>query len=328
MRRHVQRFIWQLAAVAVLMGVAAGSTASAAGGANGLRVSPVRNEVTIKPGESKTIYVTITNVTKAPADLQSVINDFTASNDESGNPAIILDPNQFASSHSLKRYADGGGEFTLAPGASKDVPITISIPKNAPAGGYYGAVRFAPAGSGSVAGQQVSLASSVGSLVLVKVPGDVTEQVSIASFDVRSGERSSTLFFSGKKLTALVRIQNEGNIQEAPFGKILLKHNGKILESYEINDVDVPGNVLPNSIRRFPVQLKDIKGMGSYTLVGNLGYGASGQTLTAKTTFYIIPLNLVIAILIGILLLAFCIFVLPKMIRAYNRRVLRKAGRR
>jgi len=119
-------------------------TAHAAGG-NGLRVSPVRSDITVSPGTTQTVNITVTNVTADASDLQTIVNDFTASPDESGNPAIILNPAQYASSHSLKRFIGPVSHFTLAPGQSKAIPIVITVPKNATGGGYFGAIRFAPA---------------------------------------------------------------------------------------------------------------------------------------------------------------------------------------
>lgn len=330
MRVTMRKFVWQLLSVmALLLFALVPHTDAATPGGNGLRISPVRTEVTINPGQTQTVNVTVTNITNQSASLQTIINDFTANPDESGNPAIILDPNQFATSHSLKRYATAGGDFVLQPGQQKAVPIKVTIPKDAIAGGYFGAVRFAPTSNTTTGNQNVSLAGSVGSLVLVKVPGDIKEQMSIASFDIRRGNRSSTLFTTNKGLSALVRFQNEGNIQEAPFGKILLKDSkNKILASYEVNNTNPPGNVLPNSIRKFPINIDKVGSFGKYKLEGNFGYGAAGQLLTASTTFYVVPLSLLIlgAVLLALIILA--IFVLPRIIRAYNRSVVRKASRR
>lgn len=306
-------------------------TQAASSGGNGQRVSPVRTDVTIYPGKSETVTVNITNVTTKPAELQAVINDFVASTNESGEPAIILNPNQYAPKHSLKRYAKVGiGSFKLGPGEQKNIPIVINIPSNAAGGGYYGAVRFAPASNKNGPNENVSLAGSVGSLILVKVPGDVKEQLSIASFDARVNDRPSTFFFRSNDINAVVRFQNQGNIQVQPFGKILLKNrSGKVLASYEVNSAQPPGNVLPDSIRKFTIPLKDKVGsFGQYKLEGNFGYGTNGQLLSASTTFYVIPFWMIIAFVLLVLLIAFIVFGLPRLIKAYNRRVLQRAGRR
>ena len=314
-------------AVATLLVFLPSAPAFAAG--NGLRVSPVRTDLVVNPGQNHTLNITVTNITSQPATLQAIINDFVGNPDESGNPALLLNPDQYASNRSLKRYITPIKDFSLNPGQSKTVPVVISIPRNAAGGGYFGAVRFGPAGSNLDKDQTVSLAGSVGSLVLVKVPGDIKEQLSIASFDVRRKDSPSSIFMDTKDMYATVRFKNEGNVQEAPFGKILLKNrSGKVLSTYEINATNPPGNVLPDSVRKFTVPLKKVGSFGQYKLEGNFGYGSGGQLLSASTTFYVIPKSLIYIFILIVALLAFLVFGLPKLVRSYNRRVIRKATRR
>ena len=295
---------------------------------NGLRVSPVRSDITVQPGKSATVNVSITNVTGSTATFQAIINDFVANSDESGNPAIILDPTKYAPSHSLKRFVAPTATVTLLPGEQKTVPIVINVPGNAAGGGYYGAVRFAPADITGAKGKQISLSGSVGSLILVKVPGDIKEQLSIAGVDVFSGKHSSSFFTTNKNMTVTIRFQNEGNIQEAPFGKVLVKNrDNKIIDSHELNNITPPGNVLPDSIRRYSVPIKTGH-FGEYKVVGNFGYGSNGQLLSVATTIYIVPIGLIIAFVIVVVLLAAAIFGIPRLIKAYNRRILKRAGRR
>ncbi len=316
-----------LATLAGILILGMPSSATAAGG-NGLRVTPVRTDITIAPGQTQVVNVTATNITVEPATFEVIINDFTASSDETGEPALILGNNQYAPNHSLKRFVKDIPNFTLQPGQQKVVPVTISVPANAAGGGYYGTVRFAPAGSVGK-DKTVTLAGSVGSLILLRVTGNVVDQLSIASFDVRQGDSPKNLFFSNKNITSLVRFQNEGNIQEQPFGKILLKdRSNKILAEYEINDVQPRGNVLPDTIRKFSTKIDKVGNFGAYTLVGNFGYGSNGQLLSASTTFYVIPFVLIVGFLGLVLLLVFLIFGLPRLIASYNQRIINQARRR
>ncbi len=301
---------------------------SHASGAQGIQVSPVRQDITINPGQSQVIDIKVINVTSQTEVLQGVVNDFVASSNESGQPSILVGANVYAPSHSLKKFVTPIPNITLSPGQEMQVPVTITVPKNAAGGGYYGVVRFGPAGTGSK-DQTVTLAGSVGSLVLLTVPGDIRQQMSIASFDVEANGSPSTYFTSNKNITAVVRFQNEGNIQVAPFGKILLKsRSGKILASFNVNNVTPPGDVLPNSIRRFSIPLSHIGSFGIYTLEANFGYGNTGQPLSASTVFYVIPMSIIVGFLIFIAIILFLIFGLPKLISAYNKRIIDKASRR
>jgi len=318
------------ASLVMPLGRANAATAVPQGPGNGLRVAPVRKDLTVQPGTTGSVDITVTNVTGGAATFQAIINDFIANPNESGNPAIILDPTKYAPSHSLKRFVAPVSNFTLNPGEEKTITIKINVPANAAGGGYYGAVRFGPASADGTKGGQLSLSGSVGTLVLVKVPGDIKEQLSIAGIGVYSGDstQSSNFFTSSKDLKVRVRFQNEGNIQEEPFGKLLVKdrHN-KTIASYEVNNTSPPGNVLPNSIRRFDLAIKTGK-FGQYKIEGNFGYGSTGQLLSVATTIYIIPLSLIIAFIVVVVVLAIGIFLVPRLIKAYNRRVLRRAGRR
>jgi len=86
-----RRMIWvpvvTIWTAVVLLLAAAPGLAAAAGG-NGLRVSPVRSDITVNPGQTKVVTITVTNITSTPASLQAVINDFTANSNETGEPSI------------------------------------------------------------------------------------------------------------------------------------------------------------------------------------------------------------------------------------------------
>jgi len=313
--------------LAIALSAAPFAQAASGPGGNGLRVTPVKTpqDLVIQAGDSYTYTIQVTNVTSAQADLQAIVNDFTASPDESGNPAVILDPTKFAQSHSLKRFVQSIPNFTLQAGETKQVAVIINVPKSATPGGYYGVVRFAPASTTLGPNQNLGLAGSVGSLILIKVPGDINEQVTIASFDARKNDKPDTIFTTNKNITATVRFRNSGNLQEVPFGKILLKNrSGKTLATYEINNLTPPDDVLPDSIRKFSVPLKKVGNFGEYKLEGNFGYGNGGQLLSASTTFYVIPIWLVLLVIGIVALILFLIFGLPRLVKAYNERVLRK----
>ena len=315
-----------LIAVAIVFSLP--SAASALGG-DGLRVSPVRSDITINPGQSQIVNVYVTNVQTVPASLQAIINDFTASSDESGNPAVIVNPNQYAPTNSLKRFIQPINNVINVPaGQEVTVPVKIVVPIGTAGGGYFGLVRFAPAGNISQPGKNLSLAGSVGSLILLTVPGNIVNKLSIASFDTRVDDSPRTLFYNNKNIDGVVRFNNTGNIQEQPFGKIILKnHAGKELSEVEVNNTSPRGDVLPNSVRKFSLPLTHVGSFGIYTIEGNFGYGSDGQLLSATTTFYIIPVYVIIIFIALVLIILFLIFGLPKFVRGYNRRVIAKASR-
>lgn len=317
------------AALSIILAMSTGGIALAAaegsGTANGYKISPVRTDYTVNPGTTKTQQVFITNVTQTTENLVVLVNDFTTNN-ENGAPSLYLN-NQSAPSHSLRQFVTLSSKtLDLQPGEQKTITVTITIPDNAKAGGYFGAIRVAPA---SLQGQQsVNLAASVASLILVTVPGNYTEQMSLASFDVLQNGHQHSMFSSSKNLQVQARFNNAGDVQEQPFGKVNVLKGNKIIYSAEINNTDPRGNVLPNSIRKFTVDLKKVGSFGKYTVEGNFGYGSKGQLLSGKTTFYVIPWMAIIWVMVVIVVVLFLVFVLPRIIRGHDQRVLRRAGRR
>lgn len=295
---------------------------------NGYRVSPVRTDMTVKPGASTSVTVYIQNASNTVENLQVLVNDFQPPKDESGNPALLLN-GATAPTHSLKQFVKvQTPTFTLQPNQQRGVNITIAVPPGTTGGGYYGAIRFAPVGAGG--DKNVNLNASIASLILLTVPGNLTEQLSIAGFGVAQGSDFDvhSMFFNNKNLKAVIRFHNTGNVQEQPFGKVQLKKGSKVLATYSVNNAASPGNVLPDSIRRFTTNLDKVGSFGKYKIEGNFGYGSKGQLLSASATFYVIPLVVIIIVVIILLFILFLIFVLPRLIRAYNRRIIARANRR
>jgi hypothetical protein len=291
---------------------------------NGFRISPPRYELTIKPGQTETVSLFVENLANSRVTAHPVVNDFTASPDENGEPQLILDPNKSAPTNSFKPLVEPIPDTSIAALERKEVKVTLHVPANATPGGYYGAIRFTPVYSNS-GPANVSLTASVGTLFLITVPGNLTEKLTVASFDATKNGKAATFFNSGP-ITLVTRLNNQGNIHVQPFGKIVIKNTfGKIVYETELNDSDPRGNVLPGSIRKFenPISLKHM--FGKYTAVGNFAYGSNGKIISVQKTFYVIPYVLIIIIL---LILAFLIFGLPRLIRAYNRRVIEKAQQR
>lgn len=301
------------------------STTSVNSNSNTLKVSPLRSDITLKPGASGKITTQITNLTTAPIQLKAIENDFVAG-DERGTPALILDENSYAPSHSLKRFMTPLPNFTVPAGATQQIDVTIVVPKTAQAGGYYGAVRFAPTAGDSA--QSVNLNASVASLILLTVPGPVTENLSLTNFDIRQNGGSASNFRSPDNLSVLVRFQNKGNIQEAPFGQIYAKKGTKVIYTYDFNKADPKQQILPDSARRWDVPLKNFGKFGKYTVGATLGYGTKGQTINVEKTVWIIPTSYILATVIAVILLIILVGGTILFLRSYKRKILKSSRRR
>jgi hypothetical protein len=305
---------------------AATSKAPAAtpGGNNSLKITPIRSDVTIKPGDSGTVKVQVTNLTTAPVTLKAIENDFVAG-DENGTPAVILDENSYAPSHSLKRFMVPIANVNVAPNQTSEATVKIVVPKNAQAGGYFGALRFAPAGAGN---QPVSVASSVTSLILLTVPGPTVERLTLTNFDVQQNGGSATNFRTPNNLSLLLRFKNDGNLQEGPFGQVNVQKGKKVVYSYNFNINAPRDQILPDSARRWLIPVKGFGKFGKYTVSGTFGYGAKGETINITKTIWIIPSAVIMAIVIGIVVIIAIVGGLWLFLRNYKRRILKSSRRR
>lgn len=308
-----------------LAGVASAATKHSAkstkpNNANGMKVTPLRTDLAIQPGKSATVTVTVTNLTKASLRLQPIENDFVAGNEE-GRPALILDQNSYAPTHSLKRFMLPLNSFGLAPNQSKDVKLTINVPPTAKPGGYFGALRFAPA---SKSGQTQSINSSVASLVLMTVPGATEHHLVLTNFDVKQTKGSSWFgsFNKPQDMSLLVRFENTGNIQEAPFGQINVTKGKDSVYSYNFNNTNPKDEILPDSARRWTVPLKKLGNFGKYTVTGTFSY-ANGQSIQVSKSFWIIPTSYIVGAVIALVVLILLILVIRTFLKSYKRRVLR-----
>ncbi len=302
--------------------LAVGQVSTAAADTNTLKVSPVRSDIEIKPGESQIVRTTITNLTNEEISVRPVTNDFV-SRDERGTPSLILDENEFAPSHSLKRFMQPLEDFTIPARQAKVIEVTINVPEDAKPGGYFGAVRFAPTDPGS--GGQVNLSASVASIILLKVPGDLVEKLDLTSFTIQQNGKAASYFSSPKNLEAAIRFQNSGNVQVGPFGKLTVTKGDKVVYEADFNSQTPREVTLPDSARRWEIPLDKIENFGHYTLSAIFTYGEKNQSLEVTKTFWVVPIWAIVAGIVGILLI---IGLIVAGILALIRRQKRSSGNR
>lgn len=294
--------------------------------ANTLKVSPVRTDIQIEAGKSAEVPITVTNLTSAEILVAPIENDFIQG-DENGTPSIILDAKEYAPTHSLKRFMVPLTNVKVPANGSATVKVIIKVPKDAQAGGYFGALRFAPTTPDS--GGQVNLSASVASLILLTVPGPVTEQLNLTNFTLQQGGKAATDFRTPNDLKVAFRFENKGNIQLGPFGKISVTQGNKVIYDYDFNQQTPREVVLPDGARKWEVPLKDIGEFGYYTVHGTFTYGATNKTIEVERSFWVIPTAYIIAAIVALVVLIAGIIFLIIWLRGRRKRAIRRrAGRR
>ncbi len=282
--------------------------ASAATEATGYTVSPVETEITVNKGTSQTVELSVQNPSSTTVEVKAVINDFVASNDESGSPRLILNSNAQLPADNFESLVSPIGNITLGPLAKVYFPVTITVPLNANSGGYYGAVRFIPTTIDQTG--NVGLTASVGSIFLITVPGNLIEKLNLTQLSAADKSGSPTSFLTSGSVSVLTRLDNTGNIQLQPFGNIIVKNMfGHIVASAQFNNAVPRANILPDSIRKFINPIGGTSWFGRYTVVETVAYQqGTGNYITSSATFYYFPVWFLILVLIIVVLLVVGIY--------------------
>ncbi|HUD05907.1 MAG TPA: hypothetical protein VMR18_03295 [Candidatus Saccharimonadales bacterium] len=269
---------------------------------NGFIVSPVREELTVKKGQSVSIQMSVQNPTTAPLTAEPVVNDFEANPNESGVPDLLLNNKPPFPVNDFRSLVLPLNNLSLKPGQKVYFLVTISVPANGASGGYYGAIRFVPT-STNISGGNVGLTASVGTLFLITVPGHLVEHLSIVQLaSVNSSGTPESVFFGGD-VSLMNRIDNTGNIHLAPYGSVQVK-NMEGHEVYHYNFNSTQGNILPDSVRKFVDPLSYKGWLGHYTVSEYLAWSqGSGNILYASTSFWYFPIWFVILVLVIVALI-------------------------
>jgi len=293
-----------LSSAAAFAATAPPPTAGTAPG-SGLSISPLHNQLNLNPGDSATLQINVKNITQNSVLAKAYVNDFTSDNN-TGNPVIITDPNKTLNT-SIKKFVHVQ-DIPLAVGEQKKVTIPVSIPSGYTPGAYYGIIRFRaiPAGTEAPKDGEVSLSASVGTIVLIQVKGNLKESSQLSALKVYNDDKSGTIFFK-KPNKAGVEIKNLGNSFVQPFGKVTLNNmSGKTIYSYEVNNTNPRATVLPGSKRMFIDPIKNIGKPGRYTLSASIATDNGSNVLVSQKTFWYITgwlLVLVLAV-IAVLIIA------------------------
>lgn len=192
--------------------------------AEGIVLSPPKFELDADPGQTLSGVIKITNQNATPLILQSEVKDFVASG-ETGQPSFV-DAGTGNESISLASWitVNNNESLTILPNEKKEIPFTITVPKTAEPGGKYGTIFFFPPSEGG----QVAVVQKIGSLILVRVSGEIKEEGKLATFGAypkeMTGEevqkKSGDFFFEKTPVNFALRYENSGNVQVKPQGQI------------------------------------------------------------------------------------------------------------
>ncbi|MEF2175785.1 MAG: DUF916 domain-containing protein [Candidatus Absconditabacteria bacterium] len=238
-----------------------------------LSISPLKFEYDLKPGETITDKIKVTNNTGGPVTLYTSKEDFIAG-DDTGTPKFIKPQDQTNKSISLSEWININAEnITLENKESREITFQLKVPQVGEPGGHYGAIFFS---SGIPNSGQVAVVQRMGVLLLVNVEGEITVSGNLNSWNI--GKLNGNNIEEKKSIDEFpisfgINFENLGNVHIKPKGQILIfNEKGERIEKIGVKDIlspngvktgeeivdylpinDENGNVLPNSTRKFIV---------------------------------------------------------------------------
>jgi hypothetical protein len=214
-----------------------------------LTISPARIELATDPGKSVSGEFLLINEQGATRTFYTSVQNFEAQG-ETGTPTFT------SSDEGLASWVSVPSEITLGSGEQRKISYSVSVPADADAGGYFAAIFLSsnpPASSGQ---SQVSVGAKIGTLLLLRVSGDVSEGGAIASFTTKTGK----WFYTHLPIALTYRFTNSGGDRVNPEGTVIVRNMFGIRAArFDANPTK--GNVLPSSTRKFEVSWGEEKEM-------------------------------------------------------------------
>jgi P pilus assembly chaperone PapD len=234
-----------------------------------ISVSPIRVEHLVKQGEQGTDMISVTNDGTAATRLKVSIEDWTLTKD--GNPTFMKAENSRYSCTEWIRI--NPVDFRLAPGQTREVRYTITVPQGTEDGGYRAAIIFETIPD-VIPGEKIKRVFLKGRIVTI-----VYEVVGKPTPEGYSKGLKTELKKGG--VDFILALQNTGKVHFRTKGSITVKDSGGN-KAFDMELPDVP--VLPGSEREVKVSYDKSIPKGKYTATAVVDIGRK-ELIGAETLF-------------------------------------------
>jgi hypothetical protein len=270
---------------------------------SGLQISPLTFNFGIEKGGQATGKIIVTNLNNQAIDYQIEAEDFAQVSDD-GAPSF----GRVAESEGLSTLSSWivfSEEVTgqLAAKDSIDVNFVINVPKDAEPGGYYAAVFARQVVKTAEGSTELGVSPRVGTLILVSVPGIVSNEAEITEFNPPSFLWRGPVDFS-------MKVSNTGSVHYDSQGKIIID---PIIGTTDEVDLGTH-TIIPNNTRNYTGTWNKRFPFGYYTVTAQATNGL-GEWVTTKKVVWALPLEIAIP---ALLLLIIIILLIKKLRRKYK----------
>ncbi len=267
-------------------------------------VGPGKAELVIEPGQSKTVELMVTNRTGELRQFNFEVEDAEGSYN-TNTPVVLLGDDR--GPYTLRDYISyPHTSIDLEHNERARIPVTVSIPADAEAGGRYGSLlvttvsKEAGVADQSGASAASAVVSRVGTLFFVTVPGDIATEGILQDF-ATIPNRS---FFTEGPINFQVLYENKGDIHLNPYGEIRITN----LLGEEVGVIELdPWFSLPQSLRAREVSWSRELLVGKYTATAHINRGYDDVIDTKTITFWVFPWMVIVPVFVVLFVLFFLV---------------------
>lgn len=265
-------------------------------------VGPGRSEVSVRPGETKVVYISVTNRISDGRDFILEVEDIEAAAD--GQGVVSLPQGERGPYSIVDLISFPESRIPLQLGQRARIPITITVPADTAPGGYYGTVLVSTvrdSTSDNQAAPRSPVVARIGSLILLTVEGDIVREgktVSVATTNSTGG------WYESGPIEIGVLYENTGTVHVNPYGQVAIKN----LIGEEVGFVTLePWFVLPSSLRLREITWDREWLFGRYTVEAQINRGYDDVVDTVTTSFWVLPWKVVGTIFLVAFIIIFSI---------------------
>jgi hypothetical protein len=263
-------------------------------------VGPGRFELELAPGESKTVEIGISNRMGVPKRFSIETEDAGGSDDVSKTLVLL---GEDTGPYTVKDYISVPNEqFDLDHSYRAVVPVTISLPADAPPGGRYGSLLVSIVSDVNEEDETDSataasvVISRIGVLFFISNPGDTTPASELKDFATIGQQK----FYSESPVSFGITHENTGDVHLTPYGEIRIAN----MFGDEVGFVQLdPWFILPQSLRTREVSWERELLIGRYTATTFINRGYDDIIDEASYVFWVFPWKILVAVFAGLFLL-------------------------
>jgi hypothetical protein len=273
-------------------------------------VGPGKIDLTLAPGETRTVEVLVTNRTGSARRFNLTTED--AAGSHTADTAIILLGDEHGP-YSLKDYVSVPyASFELAQSERAHIPVTISIPGDAEPGGLYGSILVDTVAIDAVSADasgtvpQSAIVARIGTLFFITVAGEAERAAELSEFATAPKQR----FFQSGPIRFGILHENTGSVHVAPYGELRI-HN---MFGAEVGYLEIdPWFVLPQSVRLREISWNRDYLFGRYTATVAINRSYDDIVDERSYTFWVLPWKPIALTFVGLFVVFFAL-------RAFFRR--------